>query len=474
MTFLILSITIILGIVTIIVDKKSLYSRWLAILMFLASLASFANELEDIIAPYIISNDNLGFLHTFPYEMTNAFITSFSEHMIAYSFFMYALAVSNLFKPKTQAYIGLPIFLFVIGMLFTSPFITNREKIAEGIFQIYYIKLSAWSIPLVLSGLFIILRSSLTEINIRIRNNKIINLLIISPIVLSAIINLYILRVMGIRSAWKNNVWVIGLVFLFFLVAASRFGALGIRLKFEKQILINTLEKILTNTSIFNHTLKNEIIKISISSNNIDYTLNNVEPDLDFIKENLETISSCSDYLLKMTNRIQDLAGDIDLSESIVNLVDLIDGALKHVKIFLTEKTISIISNYQYDIKIKCDALIMKEILSNILENACEASESSGIIEVNTSGTQNGIIIQIKDKGCGIKKEYVTKVIDPFFTTKRTKSNFGLGLSYCYKMLAKHKCELYISSEENKGTTVTITVPAFRIVKFDSHMPTRG
>jgi phosphoglycerate-specific signal transduction histidine kinase len=57
--------------------------------------------------------------------------------------------------------------------------------------------------------------------------------------------------------------------------------------------------------------------------------------------------------------------------------------------------------------------------------------------------------------GHGITKENLPYVNDPFFTTKKRTLNFGLGLSYCYNVMQKHKGDLTIQSEKDKVTTIT-------------------
>ena len=62
--------------------------------------------------------------------------------------------------------------------------------------------------------------------------------------------------------------------------------------------------------------------------------------------------------------------------------------------------------------------------------------------------------IKITDDGAGIKKEHLTKIYDPFFTTK--KGGTGLGLAICKKIVEDHDGSITISSQEGQGTTVTL------------------
>ena len=65
----------------------------------------------------------------------------------------------------------------------------------------------------------------------------------------------------------------------------------------------------------------------------------------------------------------------------------------------------------------------------------------------------------ISDTGCGISKNNLSKITDPFYTTKDPGKGTGLGLSVSYTIIQDHKGNLEIQSELNKGTTAIITLP---------------
>ena len=70
------------------------------------------------------------------------------------------------------------------------------------------------------------------------------------------------------------------------------------------------------------------------------------------------------------------------------------------------------------------------------------------------------IVIEISDNGPGIPKEVLSKIFDPFFTTKGAQDGTGLGLSISYSIIQKLGGKITVASEEGKGTTFTIYVPA--------------
>jgi signal transduction histidine kinase len=95
----------------------------------------------------------------------------------------------------------------------------------------------------------------------------------------------------------------------------------------------------------------------------------------------------------------------------------------------------------------------------NILSNSIQAIDVFGKIKISTSVVDSSIIIEISDTGRGISNENLSKITDPFFTTKDPGEGTGLGLSITYTIVKQHKGELEYTSELDKGTTAIITLP---------------
>ncbi len=103
------------------------------------------------------------------------------------------------------------------------------------------------------------------------------------------------------------------------------------------------------------------------------------------------------------------------------------------------------------------------QVISNIIINAKEAMPQGGLIDIRLSNYINPsgiryVKIEIKDTGCGIKKEYLEKIFDPYFTTKPDGN--GLGLAVTYSIIKKHNGNIYVSSQEGRGTIFTIMLEA--------------
>lgn len=107
------------------------------------------------------------------------------------------------------------------------------------------------------------------------------------------------------------------------------------------------------------------------------------------------------------------------------------------------------------DVWISMDRGHLHQILWNLLLNAAEAIEDEGHIGLEMYPLKNKhACVIITDNGCGISKETLTSIFDPFYTTK--PNGTGLGLSIVHRILEAYDAWLNVESETDKGTTVTV------------------
>jgi len=143
---------------------------------------------------------------------------------------------------------------------------------------------------------------------------------------------------------------------------------------------------------------------------------------------------------------------DTDLNSLLAEILRLIEmeAQVKNVRI---EKSIKELP------KIKIDKEEIKKALLNILLNGIQATPQDGRVffESSFDEKRGEILIKVKDSGSGIPKENLSRIFQPYFTTK--DKGTGLGLAIAYRIITDHKGKIEVQSEEGKGTTFTITLP---------------
>lgn len=148
------------------------------------------------------------------------------------------------------------------------------------------------------------------------------------------------------------------------------------------------------------------------------------------------------------------------VEEKEVSLNERIDGAIE----------IAILASYNNDIKVdknfselppvKAKPEEIQQIFINLLTNAVQAMEGKGKLSISTEGQNGNVLATIRDTGPGIPQEYLSKIYDPFFTTKEPGKGTGLGLNIVHKLVVKLGGKIDVSSREGKGTTFSLTFPA--------------
>jgi signal transduction histidine kinase len=196
-------------------------------------------------------------------------------------------------------------------------------------------------------------------------------------------------------------------------------------------------------------------------------------PLTDRQKQYLSDIRGSGLHLQALISDILDLtkaeAGKITLSEQNLDIPKLVGSCLKLVEGQAKEADVSLVQSLAPDLpEIRADELRCKQILINVAINAIQNTPAGGQVLIAASREPNGsIVFRIADTGKGIPAEDLPKVIEPYFRSgidEPSHKGYGLGLPLARKIAELHGGTLVLTSEVGVGTTVTITLPASRVV----------
>ncbi|MFJ9500440.1 PAS domain S-box protein [Brevibacillus centrosporus] len=104
-----------------------------------------------------------------------------------------------------------------------------------------------------------------------------------------------------------------------------------------------------------------------------------------------------------------------------------------------------------------CDENQLKQVFVNIMKNGIESMKDGGKMKIASQRRAQHLSLSFTDEGCGIPKEKLDKIGDPFYTTK--EQGTGLGMMITQKIIQHHKGVMQFESEVGKGTTVTVLLP---------------
>jgi two-component system sensor histidine kinase HydH len=142
----------------------------------------------------------------------------------------------------------------------------------------------------------------------------------------------------------------------------------------------------------------------------------------------------------------------IDMSRFLNEVVDLAEIEAK-------QKDIRVGRSIDELPEIRIDREEMKKALLNIMLNGIQATDPGGTLNIHSRLTHDDklLTIEIKDSGKGISKERLSKIFQPYFSTR--EKGTGLGLSIAYRIVSDHKGKIDVRSEPGEGTVFTIKLP---------------
>lgn len=377
--------------------------------------------------------------------------TSIGHYLTPYGMLIFGLVYSDTIKTRKQKKLYKLLFLIPVVMMYLL-FQVYPE------FKVDFVSLSIWVVPYVLSANISLIYSAWRENRPTIKKRKILTCLFVVPVFSFVLITNIILEAVGIEGVWNYNPWMIGVQFLVFIYFAIKYGILGVQIRFEKERRDSTMKAVTSGTALLNHTIKNEIAKI-------DLLVSQLKEDVSIDKSSSERIDlalSSTHHVLELSTRIQSKLDIMNFKESEFWVGHSVDTALSLLQPYLSE--IKIIKQYEVDVKIYGDPVHIQETLLNIIKNAIDAMENTGVILIKVYKTRRNVYIDFTDNGKGIEKDKISLVLDPFYSTKARLGNYGLGLTYCYNVIEKHDGDILIKSQINQGTTITLSLPTKRVI----------
>lgn len=146
-----------------------------------------------------------------------------------------------------------------------------------------------------------------------------------------------------------------------------------------------------------------------------------------------------------------------------LQLRNCIDEAIHLVTLDSQSRQQHFCNHVDPSLQIRGDLQLLLQVFVNLLNNASDASDPQGEVNIDADTSETGINIRITDEGSGIAPEHLNRLFEPFFTTKDPGRGTGLGLPLVYNIITQHYGNIEILSpankKQNKGTQVVITLP---------------
>jgi len=178
---------------------------------------------------------------------------------------------------------------------------------------------------------------------------------------------------------------------------------------------------------------------------------------LEIIEQEVDRMGTLVSNLLQFSRRAQQQMSTLDVREEV-------DRTLELIHYHLHKHKIGVRREFAADVPmIQADRQQLRQLFLNLLTNAADAMPHGGQLTLRagrgTLENKPAVVAEICDTGEGIAAENLTRVLEPFFTTKPEGKGTGLGLAICRRIVQEHGGTLAFQSELGRGTTVAVTLP---------------
>ncbi len=161
--------------------------------------------------------------------------------------------------------------------------------------------------------------------------------------------------------------------------------------------------------------------------------------------------------LLNMT-RLE--AGSVHLNLELTDLQDLIGSVLQQYSNRVKERKVEVKLANDLPL-VKCDTVLIAQVLANLIDNACKYSPEKSPIEIRGELSDNFILVSVIDFGCSLPQDELEKIFNKFFRGKEHKgtTGTGLGLSICKGIIEAHGGCITAENNAQAGMTFRFTLP---------------
>jgi two-component system, NtrC family, sensor kinase len=179
------------------------------------------------------------------------------------------------------------------------------------------------------------------------------------------------------------------------------------------------------------------------------------------LKQSLEVIVKQTLRCRETVKGLLDFARQSSSTPSITEINPVVDKTLLLLENQTIFQNIRTVRNFAPDLPhVLIDAGQLQQVVINLVINAADAMEESGVLTIETSKASNGkeILLRISDTGKGIPEDILPLIFEPFFTTKKVGKGTGLGLSIVHGIVTRAGGKIEVSSS-SKGAVFTIRLP---------------
>ncbi len=216
--------------------------------------------------------------------------------------------------------------------------------------------------------------------------------------------------------------------------------------------------------SAFVHSTKNQLLSNRIMYKRMRKMLDSEQIDVENLANQVDTLTGINEKLLERVDELYQSVKTRSIEMVPTNSAELFKKTLQMFKGKYPESTIDVTGD---DITLMVDGNSMAEVLYNILSNAEDAVRlkykdgDQGKITMRAYQERLYSVVEIKDNGPGMLEQEKNKIFEPFYSSKNSNFNWGMGLHYAKEIVKGHYGTIRLETVEGEGTTFYVLLPRY-------------
>lgn len=243
---------------------------------------------------------------------------------------------------------------------------------------------------------------------------------------------------------------------------------------YQRNRILTQVEELKSNfLRLMSHDLKTPLAKIQGMADIL-----RKEPDrlsgtqAKALDEIVNSGDELEDFVSSILNLTRVESKDVKLQLHSRDINQILDQVIDRCSYLADRKRITITKEFEPLFSLKVDEDLMRQVFTNLLENAIKYSPEDRKVLVSTEDTQGGVLIQIADQGIGISQKEKSHIFDKFYRSRDLDHNVsgtGLGLYLARYFVELHSGSIQVESEINKGSTFSVFLP----YELETHLYTK-
>lgn len=229
----------------------------------------------------------------------------------------------------------------------------------------------------------------------------------------------------------------------------------------EAMIESERINSIFTLAASVAHEIGNPLNSIKIHLELMRRKLAKLELPEEKTKPLKNSLGICLDEIGRLDDILTNFLGAIRPQKPILgktNLMEIVFDVLAVQKVELENRNIRCSVKRGKELPIVLgDRSQLKQLIFNVTKNAMEAMQDGGAIDIAADADDAFVYLRVRDTGCGIERDAISRIYEPFFTTK--DGGHGLGMMIVMRIMREHGGQVGIDSTPGVGTLVTLQFP---------------